>query len=286
MQTKSVFRAYLLLLPGLGAIVGLMGTVICMPFFQSFGYFNFSGKSAFSTHYWLSTLADPQFWNAFLYSFRVALLSALIAVSIALMLALWLRRPFRGSGTLSSLLKVPLFVHGLVAAFLYVNFISFHGFLNQGFTFLGLTSRPIRMQNDPYAIGIVILQVWKQMPFALLLLSGAVKGISDEIFNAARDLGASSVQRVRRIVLPLCLKSIQASLVLIFIGAVGDFSFQVVAGPTHVNSLAQLMYRTQTTRMDGWNFAATVAVALMLTALFGSLLLAAVSQKVVKWGQR
>ena len=38
-------------------------------------------------------------------------------------------------------------------------------------------------------IGVIFLQLWKNMPFALLLLTGAVQGISDEVLDAARDLG-------------------------------------------------------------------------------------------------
>ncbi|MEI8633941.1 hypothetical protein P4S72_21445 [Vibrio sp. PP-XX7] len=69
------------------------------------------------------------------------------------------------------------------------------------------------------------------------------------------------------------MRALQAALILIFIHAAGDYAFQAVAGPTHVNSLAQLMYRLQHTSAHGWNLAATVAILLMLTALIGSILL-------------
>jgi len=31
------------------------------------------------------------------------------------------------------------------------------------------------------------LQVWKQLPYALLIMTGSLRAIGDEIFNAARD---------------------------------------------------------------------------------------------------
>ncbi len=69
------------------------------------------------------------------------------------------------------------------------------------------------------------------MPFAFLIIIGSVQSIGDDILDAARDLGAGRFARLRRIILPLTLRSLQAALVLIFIGAAGDYSFQAVAGP-------------------------------------------------------
>lgn len=286
MRIKEALWAYALLLPGLGVIVVSMTVVMGMAFAQSVGYFNFAGESGFSLRFWESLLADNQLWRAFWYSLRIASLSAILAVVAAYPLALWLRTPFAGSNVVSALLKAPLLVHGLVAAFLYINFVSFQGFLNTTLVGLGFVTKPLRMQNDPYGVGVVILQVWKQMPFALLLLSGAVQAIGDDIINAARDLGANGWSRFVRVIMPLTMKSLQASLILIFINAAGDFSFQSVAGPTNVNSLAQFMVRTQEADAEGWNRAAVVAVILMGASLVGALVLAALTQLVVKLGRR
>lgn len=286
MNGKVTLQAYLLLLPGLGLILCFTGVVIGMAISQSFGFLNFSGESGFSTRFWQSTTADPQLWRAFWYSARVSVISAVLAVAMAYPLALWLRKPFPGSSFISALLKAPLLVHGLVAAFLFINFISFQGFFNLALVKLGIIARPMRLQNDSYGVGVVFLQVWKQMPFALLILTGAVQAIGDDILNAARDLGAGSVARFRKIIVPLTLRSLQAALILIFIGAAGDFSFQVVAGPTTVNSMAQFMVGAQELGDDGWNISAVVAVLLMALSLGGSAFLAAASQFLARIGRR
>lgn len=286
MTRHPILLAYLLLLPGAGLIVVSMTIVIGMAIAQSLGYFNFAGESGFSLEFWKSLLADNQLWRAFWYSMRIATISALLSVAIAYPLAIWLRKPFAGSQLISSLLKAPLLVHGLVAAFLYINFVSFQGFLNATLVGLGLIAKPLRMQNDPYGAGVVILQVWKQMPIALLLLSGAVQAIGDDIFNAARDLGANAFDRFRRIVVPLTMSSLQAASILIFIGAAGDFSFQAVAGPTNINSLAQFMIRIQEASAEGWNRAAVVAVLLMVASLIGALLLAVAVRVIAYLGRR
>ncbi len=273
--------AYLMLLPGLGIIVLAMGAVLGMAFSQSLGFFNFAGDSGLSLRFWQTMLTDEQLWRSFFYSARIALVSALLSAALAYPLAIWLRKPFPGAVTLRALLKAPLLVPGLTAAFLFVNFISYQGFLNVAMLRLGLTERPIRMQNDANGIGVILLQVWKQMPFALLLLSGSVQAIGDTVLDAARNLGAGAWVRFRRIVLPLTLRALQTAMMLIFIGAAGDFSFQSVAGPVNLNSMSQLMLRVQQSGAEGWNQAAVVAVMLMLLSLAGAGLLAVAARAAV-----
>ncbi|WP_245436826.1 ABC transporter permease [Rhizobium chutanense] len=270
---RAVFIG-LLLATGIGPIVVLVGTVLGMAVAQSFGYFNFAGESGFSLAFWGKQLASPLLAASVLYSLKIALVSAVLSVALAYPLALWLRNPFPGSLTLGALIKAPMMVPGLVAAFLFVNLIAFHGFVNEALLDLGLIAKPFRMQNDRYGAGVMLLQVWKNMPFALLLLGGSVRSIHTDLIDAARDLGAGAWARFYKITLPLTLKAMQAALVIIFIGAAGDYSFQVIAGPTSVSSLAQYMYTVQH-EFGQWNEAAVVAIVLMAVALFGSLLLAA-----------
>ncbi len=285
MRWRRVIGLTLLLLPGLGLILILIGTVIGMAVAQSVGYFNFSGESGFSSDFWGRQLTSPILQGAVLYSLKIALVSSVLSVSLAYPLALWLRKPFVGSGLISGLLKAPMMVPGLVAAFLFVNVIAFHGFLNESLLALGIIDKPMRMQNDRYGLMVMFLQVWKQLPFALLLLTAAVQSIHNDLLDAARDLGAGAFARFRKIILPLTLKAMQAALIIIFIGAAGDYSFQVVAGPSNTSSLAQHMYTVQR-EFGQWNEAAVVAIVLMAVALFGSLLLAGVTQALIAWGRR
>lgn len=279
---RNALRIGLLLAPGVGVVIAFMGAVLYRAVAQSFGLYDFSGTSeGLSLLHWQEILANRRFWRAFQWSAYIAASSALLAVALAYPIALWLRKPFRGSMVLSAMLKAPLLVPGLVAAFLLVNVISYHGFVNELLVWTGIWEQPLRMQNDPNGFAVIGLQVWKQMPFAFLLLSGAVQAIPDPVLNAAQDLGAGPVARFRKIILPLTTKAMQAALVLIFIGAAGDFSFQAVAGPPSVNSMATYMASLQGSEGD-WNGAAVVAVMLMALSLFGAIGLTALVQLVTR----
>ena len=269
MKTLNYLKIIVLLLPGFGLILFFLGMILYVAVFQSFGLFNLSGEDNFTMEYWQKLFNRKVFYRSVNYSLYVGIISSIISVILAYPIALWLRKPFYGSILINSLLKAPLLVHGLVAAFLYVNLIAYHGIINQIFIAIGAWDEPIRMQNDKNAIGVLILQVWKNLPFALLILLGSIQSIGDDVIDAARDLGANSFERLKKIIAPLTISSMQAALIIIFIGALADFSFQSIAGPTNKYSLSQLMlYYKNNGR---WHEAAGVGVTIMIISFLGAI---------------
>ena len=269
MKALNYLKIIVLLLPGFGLILFFLGMILYVALFQSFGFFNLSGEDNFTIQYWQKLFNKKVFYRSINYSLYVGIISSVISVVLAYPIALWLRKPFYGSILINSILKAPLLVHGLVAAFLYVNLVAYHGIINQIFIAIGAWDEPIRMQNDKNAIGVLILQVWKNLPFALLILLGSIQSIGDDIIDAARDLGANSFERLKKIIAPLTISSMQAALIIIFIGALADFSFQSIAGPTNKYSLSQLMlYYKNNGR---WHEAAGVGITIMIISFIGAI---------------
>jgi putative spermidine/putrescine transport system permease protein len=269
LKALNCLKIIVLLLPGFGLILFFLGMILYVALFQSFGFFNLSGEDNFTIQYWQKLFNKKVFYRSINYSLYVGIISSIISVVLAYPIALWLRKPFYGSILINSILKAPLLVHGLVAAFLYVNLVAYHGIINQIFIAIGAWDEPIRMQNDKNAIGVLILQVWKNLPFALLILLGSIQSIGDDIVDAARDLGANSFERLKKIIAPLTISSMQAALIIIFIGALADFSFQSIAGPTNKYSLSQLMlYYKNNGR---WHEAAGVGVTIMIISFIGAI---------------
>ncbi|WP_200832532.1 ABC transporter permease [Candidatus Halocynthiibacter alkanivorans] len=283
MTAKKWITVLALLAPGVGLIAVMIGTVIYMAVAQSLGYYSLMGESEFSFEFWDKMLGRKAYYKSVRFSIYIGFFSALFSVALAYPLAIWLRKPFNGSLLIGAVLKAPLLVPGLVAAFLFINVISYNGILNQFMQWIGFWDAPHRLQNDRNGYGILVLQTWKNMPFALLLLTGAVQSISDDVLDAARDLGAGTMARFRKIIAPLTISSMQAALVIIFIGAVADFSFQVIAGPTNRQSLAQFMVFFKDS--GRWHDAAVVGVTLMAVALIGSALLAFATRIILKGGR-
>ena len=179
---KNDVKAWLLLCSGLGTILFLMGSTFYIVVSQSLGLYSMGGEeSQFSLEYWQAVLNSPVFQNSFIYSVKVSLLGAILSIIVAYPIAMWLRKKLPAKVTIITILRAPMLVPGLVAAFLFVNMISYHGILNEVFVYLGIWDEPKTLQNDEFGWGVVILQMWKNIPFALILIGGAVNSLKTDL---------------------------------------------------------------------------------------------------------
>lgn len=269
---KNDLKAWLLLFSGVGTILFLMGSTFYIVISQSVGLYNMGGEETqFTLQYWKEVLSSSVFQKSYLYSVKVSLLGAILSIIVAYPIAMWLRKELPAKVAIVTILRAPMLVPGLVAAFLFVNMISYHGIFNELMVFLGIWDEPRTLQNDEFGWGVVILQMWKNIPFALILIGGAVNSLKTDLLDAAANLGSSAWQRFRYVIFPLTLGAVQVSFILIFIGALGDFAFYSIAGPRSTYSLARLM-QMSAYEFEEWNQSAVMALTIMFTSAFFTVL--------------
>lgn len=265
---KKRFSAidYLLLVPGVGFIVLFIGSSIFITITQSFGILSVTGKSQFTAANWVAIFHDKESLDSILFSLKMGLMSSIGTLFFAFPVALFLRKGGAGKRFLASLIKIPLFIPALVAAFLIINLISYHGIVNEALLAVGIIKKPLRMLNDKFGWGVVAIQIWKNLPFVLLILSSSLASIRDDTIDAARNLGAGTFSVLFRIYVPLAMPGILVSMILMFIKAFGDFAIMSVAGPTYPPSIA-LKMRNTATLFQEWDKAAVLGVIIILTTI-------------------
>jgi putative spermidine/putrescine transport system permease protein len=257
---------WLMLVPGVGYIVLFITSSILVTVLQSFGLFSITGVSRFTLSHW-KILATKGVLDSLLFSLKMGAGSCVGTLVLAFPLALFLRNPTSGKTTLGSMVKIPLFVPALVAAFLIANLISYNGLANVALVFFRIVRKPIPMLNDAFGLGVIVIQVWKNLPFVLLIISASVAGIREDIIDAAKNLGAGRFALLRNIYIPLAMPGVLVSMILMFIMAFGDYPITKIEGPVYPPSLAVRMYTTASLYQQ-WNEAAVIGVIIIVTALF------------------
>lgn len=257
---------YLMLVPGVGFILFFIATTVIVTVLRSFGLLSITGSSSFTLKNW-SIVTNKEVRDSVLFSLKMGVLASIGTVFVAFPVALFFRKGGTGKRTLGSLIKIPLFIPALVAAFLIVNLISYHGIVNEALVGLRLIKEPLRMLNDPFGWGVVFIQIWKNLPFVLLILSASLAGIHDDVVDAARNLGAGAWAIAFRIYVPLAMSGILVAMILMFIKAFGDFPIYGVAGPIYPPSISFRMHATATL-FQQWDQAAVLGVIIVVTALF------------------
>jgi putative spermidine/putrescine transport system permease protein len=266
MKEKEISPIHILMLiPGVGFILLFIGSSIFLTLVQSFGLFSITGKSMFTLENWKAILQTRESMDSLFFSLKMGLLSSIGTVVVAFPIALFFRKGGTGKGILGSIIKVPLFIPALVAAFLILNLISYHGLVNTALMRLNLINEPLRMLNDKFGWGVVFIQIWKNLPFVLLIVMASLASIRDDTIDAAKNLGAGYWSVLFRIYVPLAMPGILVSMILMFIKAFGDFPICSVAGPVYPSSMAGRM-QIMATIYQEWDQAAVLGVIIIVTA--------------------
>jgi len=266
MKEKEISPIHILMLfPGVGFILLFIGSSIFLTLVQSFGVFSITGNSLFTLENWKVILQTRESMDSLLFSLKMGILSSVGTVVVAFPVALFFRKGGTGKGILGSIIKVPLFIPALVAAFLILNLISYHGLVNTALMRFHLINEPLRMLNDKFGWGVVFIQIWKNLPFVLLIIMASLASIRDDTIDAAKNLGAGYWSILFRMYIPLAMPGILVSMILMFIKAFGDFPIVSVAGPIYPSSIAGRMHIMATIYQE-WDQAAVLGVIIIITA--------------------
>ncbi len=163
----------------------------------------------------------------------VTLLStALVGVlSIAVAGYLTLGENPRAMAVLRWIYRWPMFIPFVVAAQLMRTFRAKSGMLNNSLMSLGLLE-PLNVMSLLDWRGVVVTFVWKQLPFAALLISGAMAAMDRSLMESARGLGAGRLRILIEIVLPQVSATVWVSLILSLVTMLSALSvpMMIIAG--------------------------------------------------------
>jgi alpha-glucoside transport system permease protein len=167
----------------------------------------------------------------------------LVAVSIGLAFATLADRLRRGEAIAKSMIFLPMAISfagaavtwQLVYAYRPEAFGSNIGLLNG--IMLGLGQDPVPwLQQQPWNnLLLMVIMVWMQTGFAMVVLSAAIKSIPDEIIEAARIDGATELQVFRRIIVPTIVPTIVVVTTYMVINALKVFDIVFVIGSAEAN---------------------------------------------------
>lgn len=160
------------------------------------------------------------------------LATALVGVfSVAIAGYLTLGENPRAVAALRWIYRWPLFIPFVVAAQLMRTFLAKNGMLNNGLMSLGLVD-PLNTLSLLDWRGVLITFVWKQLPFAALLISGAMAAMDRSMIESARGLGAGRLRILLEIVLPQVQATVWVALILSFVTMLSALSvpMMIIAG--------------------------------------------------------
>lgn len=138
-------------------------------------------------------------------------------VALGYLTALLLNQKLPGRGIFRTLILVPWVLPGVVVALIWQwLYDPFYGLINYYLHALGLISDNRVWVGQPNSTiwPIVVVAIWRGLPFATLMLLSGLQSISQDLYEAAEVDGANAWQRFRYITLPQ-MRTITALLIML-----------------------------------------------------------------------
>lgn len=274
-------RLALLLAPALLVLGGLFVTGLGLTILRSLHYAPALGQTQPDLAAYTAILTSPGFLRSLALSLWIATASTVIAAILALGTALLLRQTFPGRAVISFLVQLNLTIPHIVGAIGILYLISQSGAFARLAYAAGIitgTSEFPALTQDPFAIGIILLYVWKELPFITLILLANLQAIGQDHESVARTLGATRWQAFRHVLLPMMLPGLAAASALVFAFAFGAYEVPLVLGAYAPKALPVLAWQSWTdtdltTRPEAMAMAVVIAViGLCMLALYARLI--------------
>ena len=142
------------------------------------------------------------------------------------------------------------------------------GLLNAFVTGLGFEPIGWLVNKSINNFALIVIMIWLQTGFCMVLLSSAVKGIPQDIIEAARMDGATELQIFWRIIIPTISSTITvvATTVLVLVLKVFDIVFVMTAGNLDTDVVASLMIK-QMFNFRHFGRGSAIAVILLIAVI-------------------
>ena len=249
---------------------------------QSFTNKSLTGPTALNPEFvglenYARLLEDREFHSSLVKTFAFVLLSAILGQTVLGFFIAYLmaRRPrwnLRFTPIFAAIFILPLAAPETVAALAWASLATGtkEGLINQAIGAFG--AEPVQWLQDYAFETIVIVNIWRGITFAMILFAAAIEGVPGTVLEASMVDGATSRQRLLRIVIPILRPQILIFLMLTTITTVGIFGlvyFLTRGGPGNATEIIGIyIYNRAFKFFDiGLGSAASVVLLIILLAL-------------------
>lgn len=226
----------------------LLGLFIAYPFFEGVLLSLSSARVGDPGHFvglknfhkiWNDSIFRTTVWNTFWYTG----VTTVFKLALGLWLAILLNRHFRGKTIIRAFILLPFIIPTVLSTFAWKwMFDPTFSVINWTLFQLGFITQRINWLGDPdlAMTSIIVINIWRGVPFFAITLLAGLQTISPELHEAAAIDGARPWQRFRHVTWPLLMP---VTLVVVLFSVIQTFAdFQLVyvmtgGGPANATHL-------------------------------------------------
>lgn len=215
-------------------------------------------------------LNSDVFWGVTANTFIWTIVSTVVSFVLGLGCALALNREFVGRGVLRAILIIPWVISAVAASYIWKwIYHSDFGVIGAVLVGLGFASRPPNLIDSVGTVlpSLIVVNVWREFPFAMIMLTAGLQTVPDQLLRAAKVDGANTWQRFWHVTFPH-LRGV--STVTILLLAVANFNSFIIpwimtgGGPSNASHIWITHIYELAFGRQRWGIASAYSVILFL----------------------
>ncbi|MBN2874539.1 MAG: ABC transporter permease [Spirochaetales bacterium] len=214
-------------------------------------------------------IANPTFGKVTVNTIIVAMGATAITMLIAIPCGYYMARS-EHQNILLMLVMIPFWTNFLIRIYAWIAILGNEGFLNDLLLSLGLVDQSVRFLYNRGAVMLVL--VYTYLPYAILPLYSTIDKFDFSLLEAARDLGASKMSAINRVLLPNIRGGVLTAFLFTFIPIFGAYAVPLLVGGTESYMLGNLI-ADELTKSRDWPLASAISMVITLVTTLGVLLL-------------
>jgi raffinose/stachyose/melibiose transport system permease protein len=251
---------------------------IVIPIFIAIGYsftkYSGIGKARFNGFKnYIRLFNDKNFWVSFKNTMLIFILAFILLLIVSFMIALLLNSKIRGTGIAKALIFSPAIIAPIIVGIIWVYILDPNiGILNNILDVIGAGALKQKWIGgaviSPYSIAIIYF--WQQLGYLVTIFIAGLKMIPEEVLEAVRIDGASGIQRIRFVIIPMMRSTISTVSVLIITGVFKIFEIvqqTTGGGPNHLSETLVTYSYSMTFGSGDYGYGMSLATVTFLISL-------------------
>ncbi|MDL2229609.1 ABC transporter permease [Treponema sp. OttesenSCG-928-L16] len=220
-------------------------------------------------------LANPSFAIITLRTLVMALIATLITILLALPCGYFMAKS-KHQTFLLLLIIIPFWTNFLIRVFAWMNILGNNGFLNEILLRLGLVKDYIQFLYNKQAVVLVL--VYMYLPYAILPLFSTIDKFDFSLLEAARDLGATKMESMIKVLLPNIRSGIFTAVLFTFIPIFGAYAVPLMVGDTDSYMLGNVISDQLKTNRN-WPLVSAISMVITVVTTLGVMIMMNLQKK-------
>lgn len=237
-EARGLFRRmadhrldYLYILPSLGVMLLVIAYpiyyTVYLSFYKTPPSLAMSDKIYNGIDNYITILTSKTFHEVTINTMVWTIWSTVFAMLLGLGAALVLNREFIGRGILRGLLLIPYVISAVAASYIWRwIYHSDFGVLGAILHHLGFIEGKLNLLDNVDLVlpSLIVVNVWKEFPFAMIMILAGLQTVPSQLLNAARVDGAGAFDRFRHVTLPHLKGVLVITVLLLFVANLNHFT--------------------------------------------------------------